>query len=494
MATSDGMRIYRRSLCFLLVAAVDEVFPGTRIVVDHSLTVGGLFCHILGREAFTADEVRQIEGRMREIVAEDAPIVKQRMPLSEAITYFQRRGWDDKVRLLRYRGKDYLSVYTLKGTSDYFYGYMVPSTGYLARFRLQHYPPGLVLLFPLGSAPTRLPRYRDFPKLAGMFREYGEWLDIVDVGDVAQLNQAVESGRVQEVILVAEALHEQRISLIAQDIAERGSQVRLVLIAGPSSSGKTTFSKRLAIQLLAHGARPFPLALDDYFVNRDRTPLDENGEYDFESLYALDLDLLNEQLLALMEGKQVTLPHYDFATGTQKRGQTVSLTPQHIIVAEGLHGMNPELVPGISPERIYRIYASCLTQLNIDNHNRIPTTDTRLLRRLVRDAKYRGYAAQQTIARWESVRRGEGRNIFPYQEFADSMFNSALVYELAVLKPFAEPLLRQVEPGTMEHVEARRLLAFLQWLLPCTTDNIPDNSLLREFVGGSILKDYTPWQ
>jgi len=493
ISTSDGMRIYRRSLCFLLITAVNELFPGTRIVVDHSLTVGGLFCHVLNREPLSKDQIRQIEAHMREIVAEDAPITKQRIPLSEAITGFQRRGWDDKVRLLRYREKDYLTVYTLRGEWDYFYGHMVPSTGYLARFRLHDSPPGLVLQFPLRSHPTELPEYLDFPKLATMFREYGKWLKIVQVRDVGPLNEAIESGRIREVILVTEALHEQRIARIAQIIAEQRERVRLVVIAGPSSSGKTTFSKRLAIQLLAHGVRPFPLALDNYFVDREATPLDEHGKYDFESLHALNLDLLNEQVLAMMDGQEVTLPHYDFQTGKGEIGQTVSLSPQHIIIAEGLHGMNPALLPQVPAERIYRIYASCLTQLNIDYHNRVPTTDTRLLRRMVRDARSRGYSAQETIARWESVRRGESRNVFPFQEYADIMFNSALVYELAVLKPFAEPLLRQVEPGTMEYIEARRLLAFLEWLLPCPPDSIPDNSLLREFIGGSILENYTPW-
>jgi len=493
ISSSDGMRIYRRSLCFLLITAVNELFPGTRIVVDHSLTVGGLFCHVLKREPFTEEQIRQIETRMHEIVAEDAPITKRRIPLSEAITGFQRRGWDDKVRLLRYREKDYLTVYTLRGEWDYFYGHMVPSTGYLALFRLHDSPPGLVLQFPLRSHPTELPEYRHFPKLATMFREYGKWLKIVQVRDVGPLNEAIESGRIREVILVTEALHEQRIARIAQIIAGQRERMRLVVIAGPSSSGKTTFSKRLAIQLLAHGVRPFPLALDDYFVDREETPLDEHGEYDYESLHALNLSLLNEQVLALMDGQEVTLPHYNFQTGMGEIGQTVSLSPQHIILAEGLHGMNPALLPQVPPERIYRIYASCLTQLNIDYHNRVPTTDTRLLRRMVRDARSRGYSAQETIARWESVRRGEGRNVFPFQEYADIMFNSALVYELAVLKPFAAPLLRQVEPGTMEYIEARRLLAFLEWLLPCPPDSIPDNSLLREFIGGSILENYTPW-
>jgi len=494
IATSDGIRIYRRSLCFLLITAVSELFPDARIVVDHSITMGGLFCHILGRKPFDEEETRSIESRMRDLVAEDAPITKARIPLSEAITGFQRRGWDDKVRLLRYREKDYLTVYTLKGQRDYFYGYMLPSTGYLTRFRLSLHPPGLVLQFPRRSQPTRLPEYRDFPKLASMFHEYGKWLSIVQVRDVGPLNEAVESGRIREVILVTEALHEQRIARIAADIAKQRDRIRLVVIAGPSSSGKTTFSRRLAIQLLAHGVRPFPLGLDNYFVDRDKTPLDANGQYDFESLHAIDLELLNQQVLDLMDGREVTLPRYDFPSGKRARGETISLTPQHILVAEGLHSMNPAMLPQVPTDRIYRIYASCLTQLNIDYHNRVPTTDTRLIRRMVRDARNRGYSAHETMARWESVRRGESRNIFPFQELADTMFNSALVYELAVLKPYAEPLLRQVEPGTMEYIEARRLLAFLEWLLPCPPDSVPGNSLLREFIGGSTLKNYSPWQ
>jgi uridine kinase len=291
---------------------------------------------------------------------------------------------------------------------------------------------------------------------------------------------------------VAEALHEERIANIAQQIADRQGQVRLVLIAGPSSSGKTTFSKRLSVQLMAHGLRPVPLGLDDYFVDRERTPLDEDGQYDFETLDALDLHLLNVQLLALIAGQEVTLSRYNFKTGKREWGRTLSISHEHVILLEGIHGLNPDLVPNVPPEQVYRIYASALTQLNIDHHNRVSTSDTRLLRRTVRDAAHRGYSAQETIKMWEKVRRGEWRNIFPFQENADAVFNSALVYELAVLKPFAEPLLRQVEPGTMEYVEVRRLLAFLDWFLPCDPDLIPDNSILREFIGGSILHDFMP--
>jgi uridine kinase len=321
---------------------------------------------------------------------------------------------------------------------------------------------------------------------------------LMGVHDVGRLNELIAGGRAREMVLVAEALHEQRVTRIADDIAGRqansgagdGGPVRLVLIAGPSSSGKTTFSKRLSIQLLANGLRPFALELDNYFVDRPKTPRDEGGEFDFEHLGAVDVTLFNEHLLRLLEGQEVTLPRYNFHTGQREVGGTVRLRPDHIVIVEGIHGLNPELVPDVPPEVTYRIYVSALTQLNIDKHNRVPTTDTRLIRRIVRDASYRGYSARQTIDRWTSVRRGEKRWIFPYQEHADVMFNSALVYELAVLKPLAEPLLLQVEPGRRAHVETKRLLAFLEWFEPLAPDLVPDNSILLEFVGGSILRDF----
>jgi uridine kinase len=490
MGNSDGMRIYRRSLSFLLVVAVHELFPGTRLFVDHSFTFGGYFCQVEGREPFTPQELERLEQRMWEIVEGDEPIIKERIPLQQAQALFRAMGHEDRLRLLKYRHKDYLTIYKLRGVSDYFYGYMVPSTGYLCCFELQHYHPGFILRFPRRHQPTVLQPYRDYPKLVAVFREYGEWMSIMDVRDMGGLNEAFERGRARELILVAEALHEQRIARIAQQIAERRGEVRLVLIAGPSSSGKTTFSKRLAIQLLANGIRPKPLELDSYFVDREETPLDEQGNFDFESLGALDLELFNRQLLELMAGREVTLPQYNFRTGLREGGETVQLCEDHIILAEGIHGLNPRLVPQVPPERIFRIYVSALTQLNIDMHNRVPTTDTRLIRRIVRDATYRGYSATATINRWESVRRGEKLYIFPYQEHADVMFNSALVYELPVLKPFAEPLLRQIDPWSTQHNEARRLLAFLEWCQPCQPDLVPDNSILREFIGGSILRDF----
>jgi uridine kinase len=490
MAHSDGFRIYRRSLSFLLVTALHELFPGTTVYVDHSLTFGGYFCQVQGREPFSAAELARVEARMREVVAADEPIRKERVPLNEAVALFHARGDDDKVRLLSRRRKSYLTLYELRGLRDYFHGYMVPSTGYLTVFALQTYGPGLILRFPRSDPPMELQPFVDYPKLVGVFREYGQWMELIGIGDVGALNEAMAGERVREVVLVAEALHEQRVARIAEGIAARQGQVRLVLIAGPSSSGKTTFSKRLSIQLLANGLRPFALELDNYFVDRDKTPRDEQGKYDFESLGALDVTLFNDHLLRLLDGEEVTLPHYNFRTGLREVGKTVRLRPDHIVLIEGIHGLDPDLVPDIPPEVAYRVYVSALTQLNIDKHNRVPTTDTRMIRRIVRDARDRGYSAQQTIERWGSVRRGEKRSIFPFQEHADVMFNSALVYELAVLKPLAEPLLLQVKPGTRAHVEAKRLLAFLEWFEPLAPDLVPDNSILREFVGGAILRDF----
>lgn len=492
ITATDGLRIYQRALSFLLVVAAHELFPAAHVIIDHSLTLSGLYCEVHNHPPLTAQEVRLLEERMREIVAADEPIERHRVSLEEAREIFRRQGYDDKVSLLRFRQKDYLVLYELHGLYDYYYGHMVPSTGYLQKLGLSPCPPGLILLFPRREAPTVLPTVREYPRLAGVFREYEEWLDLLNVGGVGGLNEAIENGRMREVILVAEALHAQRIAELAREIASRHEQRRLVLIAGPSSSGKTTLAKRLAIQLIANGVRPLALAIDDYFVERDATPKDGNGEYDFECLQAVDLQLLNQQIADLLAGRRVRLPHYDFADGTRKWGHEVSISSDQVILAEGIHGLNPGLLPSRPAGEVYRLYVSALTQLNLDQHNRVPTTDTRLLRRIVRDAQFRGYPAEATIQRWDSVTRGERHNIFPFQEQADAMFNSALVYELAVLKPFVEPLLAQIEPGTMEYIEARRLLALLEWLLPWPADAVPDNSLLREFIGGSALRAYTP--
>ncbi len=490
LTTSDGMRVFHRSITLLLVAAMHEVIPEARVLVDYSVTLGGFFCLVEGRDPLTQSELEQVETRMHEIVDADAPITKIRMPVSEACKMFEEQGYASKVQLFRYSAEQKVTVYSLRGVRDYFYGYMMPSTGNMPHFALELVSPGFVLRLPLQRNARQLTAQRDYPQLTRVFREYGRWLGILGIDDIGSLNQACETGNIHKAILVSEALHEKNISDIADAIVRHRERINLVMIAGPSSSGKTTFARRLAVQLMVNGIRPFALGLDDYFVDRDRTPLDETGDLDFEALEAIDLDLLNDQLLALMAGEDVELARYNFQTGKSERGEATALPDDAMIILEGIHGMNPALVERLPSESIYRVYVSALTQLNIDHHNRVPTTDTRLLRRIIRDAQNRGYSAQETIQRWESVRRGEERYIFPYQENADSMFNSALVYELAVLKPFAEPLLLRVPRGTMEYVEARRLLAFLRWVQPCATDYIPSNSILREFIGGSILRDF----
>ena len=489
-STNAGMRIYQRSLSFVLIVAVHELFPEVRLIVDHSVTLGGFFCQIAGRELFSPVELEAIKRRMREIVAADEPILRERIPVTAAKEMFASQGYDDKVHLLDYLEEDDITVYRLRGVRDYFYGSMMPSTGKLTWFSLRFYPPGLILRMPRRQHPTALPPHRDYPKLTAIFREYRQWLTILGIEDVGALNRAIERGQIGKAILVTEALHEKRISDIADSIVARSGQVRLILIAGPSASGKTTFARRLTIQLMVNGFKPFALGLDDYFMDRELTPRDKSGDYDFESLDAVDLPLFNDQLLAMMAGEPVRQPRFNFKTGKRERREEVRLSQDALIIVEGIHGLNPDLLPGVPGGFVYRIYVSALTQLNIDHHNRVPTTDTRLLRRIVRDARHRGYSARETIERWESVRRGEERNIFPYQENADVMFNSALAYELAVLKPFAEPLLLRVPHGTMEYIEARRLLDFLHWVRPHEADMIPGNSLLREFVGGSILEDF----
>lgn len=491
LSDSDGMRIYCRSLSFLLIVAANQLYPKAHVFVDYSVPYGGYFCRVEGRSMFTSTELAKIKERMRQLVDDDLPIKRLRAAISEASAIFAARGEDDKVRLLKDVKEEHVHLYSLNGFTDYSYGYMVAKTGVLRTFSLESFSDGFILRFPRREDPKRLLPAQKFTELRRIFTEYGKWLDVVGIRNVASLNDAIRSGRIEQVVLVSEALHEQRIAEIASTLASRReSKHRVVFVAGPSSSGKTTFSNRLSVQLMAQGIHPCPLGMDNYFIPRKELAARE-GELDFDSLSALDSDYFKTQLKELLSGKEVHIPKYNFHTGCREAGENVKLDPEQILIVEGIHGLNPKLLEGFAEGEVFRIFVSALTQLNLDSHNRVSTTDTRLIRRIVRDAVYRGYSAEMTLEMWRNVRRGEKHNIFPYQEQADVLFNSALAYELSVLKPLVEPLLLQVK-APQPRIEAERLLAFLRWFYPYRTDLIPGNSLLREFIGGSTLYDFTP--
>ncbi len=459
MESADGARIYRRSLTFLLEKAFTDLHPGATLYVDHSVASGGYYCQVTGRDPLSVSEIDALKSHMLRLIEKDLSFERKEIPLADAIVYFHSRGYEDKVSLLQHRKKDYLTLYSLEGHMDYHHGYMVPSTGYLRIFDIQKTDGGFTLSYPRRHKPDELLPVPEYPKLLAAFRQYGGWLARLGIESVGSLNEAIEQGRADEIVLVSEAFHEQNLSNIARLVADQLDKSRLIFIAGPSSSGKTTFSRRLTIQLLALGISPFPLELDNFFLDRDKTPLGEDGKPDFETTTALNLPLLADRLQRLIRGEEVQLPRYNFKSGKSETGKVIQLKRGQPIILEGIHGMDP-----------------------------------RLIRRIVRDARERGYKALHTIRHWESVRRGEKRHIFPYQENANVMFNSALAYEMAALKPFAEPLLRQVPFGTPEYIEAKRLLAFLEWFLPLDVNLVPDNSLLREFLGGSMLKDFTVWK
>lgn len=480
----DGVRIYQRSLTFVLIRAAMELFSGISVTVEHSLNKGLYFEFKYSRSLDDSD-VAAIKSRMADIIAADEPFVKERMPKETAAAYFDEHHMVTKKALLKYRTQDFINLYALGWLKNYFYGYMVPSTGYLKVFDLKRFGDGAILLFPNKYSLMELPEYKEQPKLAQIYKESEVWGQILGVEFVADLNDWITEKNVVEIMRVQEALQEKKIAQIADQITE--SQKRLVLIAGPSSSGKTTFANRLMVQLKVNGLKPITLSTDDYFVDREHTPLDEDGKFDFESIDSVDVDLFNENLAALLRGEDVQLPTFNFRLGKREYlGKHLKIEPDQTIIIEGIHGLNERLTQLIDKKDKFKIYISALTTLSIDDHNRIPTTDTRLFRRIVRDYRSRGYTALTTIGQWPSVRRGEEKNIFPFQEEADVMFNSAMVHELAVLKKHAQPLLLEIDETKPEYAEAKRLLKFLSYFKSIDDEKqIPPTSILREFIGGS---------
>lgn len=487
---SAGSLAYKRSATIIMLKAIYDLIPREKlekVKVDFSLSKG-YYCVIKGDVTVDEALIKSIDKRMREIVADNIPILKRTVSTSEAIDRFRKHGMIDKVELFKYRRSSQVNLYSVDGFEDYYYGYMVPSTGYIKYFELYAYDEGFVIQFPVKEYPDVVPPFEPQNKLFKVLKETSAWGEMLGVDTVGELNNVISRGKINELILVQEALQEKKLAEIAETIAQDRTK-KFIMIAGPSSSGKTTTSYRLAIQLRAHGLIPHQISLDNYFVDRHLTPLDENGNYNFECLEALDIEGFNRDMTDLLNLKTVELPTFNFKTGKREyNGSYMTLGENDVLVIEGIHGLNDRLSYTLPKESKYKIYLSALTQLNVDEHNRIPTTDTRLLRRMVRDSRTRGSSAQKTIAMWESVRRGEELNIFPFQEDADVVFNSASIYELAVLKQFAEPLLFNIKQDEPEYQEAKRLLKFLDYFLGVTTDIIPINSIVREFVGGSCFE------
>lgn len=481
---ASAIRAYTRTLFFVLNKAAHDLWPQCTVIIDIPVS-NGYYIDLRLDRPVTPDDVHELRQRMQQIIDADIPIHRHETTTEEAIRMFSESKSFSKVKLLVGTGSLYTTYYDIDGYPDYYYGSLLTSTGKLHLFGLEYYFDGLLLRLPTQQDPSRLGAFMRQDKMFEIFKEHHSWQGILGMRTVGDLNDAIKKGYTNKLIQLSEALQEKKIGQIADEIARRKG-IKMVLIAGPSSSGKTTTCKRLSVQLAINGLKPIGISLDDYFLNREETPLDENGDYDFEHLHALNIPLLNEQMNALFKGEEVELPRYNFHTGQSEwSGKKLQLKGNEILVVEGIHALNPELTQQIPDENIFRVYASALTTILLDNHNYIPTTDNRLLRRIIRDYKYRGVSAQETIRRWPSVRKGENRWIFPYQENADAMFNSAMLFELAVIKQQAEPLLEQVPENCVEYAEAYRLRKFLRYIHPIPMDQIPPTSLLREFVGGS---------
>lgn len=484
MTSSSGSRAYTRTLFFVLCKAVQDIYPATDVVIDIPVSNGFYVDIRLGRPVVDED-VNIIRRRMQEIIDARMPIRRFTVPTEEAVALFQEKGDVEKVKLLKTSGSIYTTYYKIGDYVDYYYGTLLTNTSQLYLFGLEKYYDGMLLRIPSLKNPDVLGEMTRQDKMFEIFKEHHRWQSILGIRTVGDFNQAIDANHSTDIINISEALQEKKIAKIAEEIASRKG-VKLVLLAGPSSSGKTTSRKRLSIQLAVNGLKPLQISLDDYFVDREKTPKDASGEYDYESIYALDLDLINEQFNALFRGEEVELPKYDFQSGKSKKsGNKLKMNDNNVLVVEGIHALNPELTAHIPQEQIFRVYASALTTILLDNHNYIPTTDNRLLRRIIRDYKYRGVSAQETIHRWPSVRAGENKWIFPFQENADAMLNTAMLYELAVIKTQAEPLLQQVPENCEEYAEAYRLLKFLKYFKGIPYNNLPPTSLLREFLGGS---------
>jgi len=486
-ADKPGMQTYQRSVILLMLKSIYDVVGQdaiSKVTIDFSISKG-LYIRCEGDVPITDRLLEKIESRMRGLVEEDLPIMKKSIPTDEAVEMFHKHRMYDKEKLFNYRRVSKVNIYSINEFEDYYYGYMCPSTGYLKYFKLYPYQDGFVLQFPTTGNPRKVPPFEPQHKLFQVMKESSNWGELLEVPDVGSLNNKITKGGINELILVQEALQEKKLAEIAATFSEQRNK-KIIMIAGPSSSGKTTFSHRLSIQLLAHGLRPHPIPIDDYFVNREESPLDEEGNYNYEDLDAIDVELFNKHMTQLLQGETVNMPMYNFKTGVREyKDHYLALGKDDILVIEGIHGLNDKLSHSLPKDSKFKIYISALTQLNIDEHNYIPTTDGRLLRRMARDARTRGASAKDTIGMWKSVRRGEERNIFPYQEGADVMFNSALIYEFSVLKQYVEPLLFSVPKDTAEYVEAKRLLKFLDYFLGVSSENIPSNSIVREFIGGS---------